>query len=145
MAYQLAIDVNYSELVDFDENEFTVAGPGAVRGIRKVFPGAEERDMSSIIHRMVEDQDEACKALGFQPPTLFGRRLHAIDCQNLFCEVDKYARVAFPDLKSNRQRIKTRFAPQGTLDDLFYPPKWGLNDRLPKVGEHTISRSLSLV
>jgi hypothetical protein len=35
MGYQLAIDINYSELTAFDENEFTVAGPGAERGIRK--------------------------------------------------------------------------------------------------------------
>ncbi|MER3438855.1 MAG: hypothetical protein C4346_15405, partial [Chloroflexota bacterium] len=37
LAYQLAIDLNYSELIDFDENDFTVPGPGAVRGIRKCF------------------------------------------------------------------------------------------------------------
>src|SRR5205085_2776047 len=37
MAYQTAIDVNYSQLMDFSENEFTQPGPGALRGIRKVF------------------------------------------------------------------------------------------------------------
>src|SRR5690606_19075145 len=35
MAYQIAIDLNYSEVFNFSENDFTIAGPGAVRGIRK--------------------------------------------------------------------------------------------------------------
>jgi hypothetical protein len=54
--------------------------------------------------------------------------LHAIDCQNLFCEIDKYARVAFRDLPGNRIRIKTRFAPHADAIRYFYPPKWGLGD-----------------
>jgi len=130
MAYQLAIDINYSTLIDFDESEFTVAGPGAERGIRKVFPDAKLRDMSAIILRMVESQEQAADDLGLVLPTLFGRRLQAIDCQNLFCELDKYARVAFPGLKSNRSRIKQSFAPSAEPLELFYPPKWGINTAL---------------
>lgn len=132
MAYQLAIDINYSPLVDFSEDEFTVPGPGAERGIGKVFPSARRRDMAAIINWMTENQEAETARLGIRLPTLFGRRLNAIDCQNLFCEVDKYARVAFPELKSNRQRIKSTYAPTGPLPVLFYPPKWGVNERLPR-------------
>jgi len=131
MAYQIAIDINYSELVDFSENEFTVPGPGAERGIRKVFPTAGRREMPGIIDRMVHEQQEACSDLGIEPPTLFGHPLRAIDCQNLFCELDKYARVRFPELRSNRTRIKARFSPSPEPIWLFYPPKWGINERLP--------------
>jgi hypothetical protein len=131
MAYQLAIDINYSELVDFSENEFTVPGPGAERGIRKVFPSATRREMPAIIQRMVEDQQSACIRVGVEPPTLFGHPLRAIDCQNLFCELDKYARVRFPELRSNRSRIKAQFTPSSEPLQLFYPPKWGINERLP--------------
>lgn len=132
MAYQLAIDINYSSLVDFSEDEFTVPGPGAERGISKVFPTARKRDMSAIIEWMVEHQEDEPARLGVDLPTLFGRRLYAIDCQNLFCEVDKYARVAFPELKSNRQRIKAAFRPSIEPLSLFYPPKWDLNERVPQ-------------
>jgi len=132
MAYQLAIDINYSPLTDFSEDDFTVAGPGAERGIRKVFPSARRRDLAAVIHWMTANQESEAARLGIDLPTLFGRRLHAIDCQNLFCELDKYARVAFPTLKSNRRRIKTLFRPAETLPELFYPPKWGLNERLPR-------------
>lgn len=135
MAYQLAIDLNYSELIDFSEDEFTVAGPGAERGICKVFADRAGRRNEEIIHWMVEHQESECDRLAIQPPALFGRRLHAIDCQSLFCELDKYSRVAFPDLLSNRQRIKTRFTPTPEPLPLFYPPKWGINERLRQGGQ----------
>jgi hypothetical protein len=131
MAYQLAIDINYSELTDFDENDFTVAGPGAERGIRKCFIDTAGRTSEQVIGWMVDHQADECERLGLTPPTLYQRPLHAIDCQGLFCELDKYARVAFPDLRSNRQRIKTTFTPTNEPLPLFYPPKWGLNHRLP--------------
>ena len=129
MAYQLAIDINYSELCDFDESEATVAGPGALRGIAKCFSDRAELDPDQMILWMTERQDAEFERLGIDFPGLFGRPLQAIDIQNLFCEVDKYSRVAFPDLKSNRSRIKTRFRPSGPLALPFFPPKWGL--RLP--------------
>ena len=72
MAYQLAIDINYSELLDVSENEFTVPGPGAERGIRKVFPDATRREMPTIIHQMVAEQESACADLGIKAPKLFG-------------------------------------------------------------------------
>ena len=37
LAFQFAIDINYSELIDFSENDFVVAGPGALDGISKCF------------------------------------------------------------------------------------------------------------
>lgn len=37
MAYQLVTDINYSDIVNWQENEFTVAGPGSIRGIKKCF------------------------------------------------------------------------------------------------------------
>jgi hypothetical protein len=127
MGYQLAIDINYSELTDFCEDEFTIPGPGARRGIEKVFPGARPRAMAAVIHRMVDEQTDACRRFGIEAPRLLGqRRLYAIDCQNLFCELDKYARVRFPELVSNRTRIKATFTPSPEPLELFYPPKWGL-------------------
>src|SRR5262249_29205124 len=79
-----------------------------------------------IILWMTERQDTEFGRLGIDFPGLFGRPLQAIDIQNLFCEVDKYSRVAFPELKSNRSRIKSRFTPNGALPEPFFPPKWGL-------------------
>jgi len=131
LAYQLAIDLNYSEHLDFSEDEFTIPGPGAVRGLQKVFADFGGNRPEDLIKAMVEQQDQHFERLGLDFQNLFGRRLHAIDCQGLFCETDKYSRVAFPELKSNRQRIKQVHRPNPEPLPLFYPPKWGLNDKVP--------------
>jgi hypothetical protein len=131
MAYQIAVDINYSELTDFSEDEFTVPGPGALRGQKKCFEDFGGLSPRGLIDHMVDRQEEEFDRLGLDFPSLFGRRLHAIDCQNLFCEVDKYSREAFPELKSDRSRIKARYEPTGKPLSLFYPPKWGLNAKLP--------------
>jgi hypothetical protein len=126
MAYQLAVDLNYSELCDLDESEGSVAGPGARRGIAKCFSETKGWDDERIILWMTTRQEQEFERRGIRFRSLFGRRLQAIDVQNLFCELDKYSRVAFPELKSNRSRIKAKFFPTGSLPEPFFPPKWGL-------------------
>ncbi|HEC64130.1 MAG TPA: hypothetical protein ENI23_02420 [bacterium] len=130
MGYQIAIDLNYSELFDFSEDDFTVPGPGAKRGIRKAFESLGDKDEEYVIHYMVDNQEKEFERLGIEFKDLFGRRLHAIDCQGLFCEADKYSRVKFPNLKSNRVRIKSKFTPKKNKIEYFYPPKWWVNKHI---------------
>jgi hypothetical protein len=133
MAYQLATDLNYSPAWQFDENEFTMPGPGALRGLAKIFADLGELTPAGAVHWLVDDQRTVHDELGISPPTLFGRALHAIDCQNLLCEVDKYCRVAFPELQSNRSRIKQRFTSDARPYDLFFPPHWNLSPDVPRI------------
>ncbi|MFD1145664.1 nucleotide kinase domain-containing protein [Saccharothrix hoggarensis] len=131
LAYQFAIDLNYSPVLDFSENSFVAAGPGARDGIRKCF-GPDSRGIESQIITWVTDtQQEHFARLGLSFPGLGGRRLHLIDCQNLFCEVDKYSRVAHPEIGglSGRTRIKQHYRPDpAPLPTPWFPPKWGIND-----------------
>jgi hypothetical protein len=127
LAYQIAIDLNYSPHLQFSENDFTLPGPGAQRGLQKVFSSPGTRTPQQLIMDMVDRQDEHFTRLGLDFPGLFGRPLHAIDCQGLFCEIDKYARVAYPDLKSARVRIKQTFRTVGPLPPLVFPPQWQLD------------------
>ena len=124
MAYQLAVDINYSTLTNFSESSFVIAGPGAERGIKKCFDATGNNAPEDVIMYMVDSQDEQFRRLGLVFPGLYGRKLHAIDCQGLFCETDKYSRVRFPELASNRVRIKTKYTPSGSMPELFFPPKW---------------------
>lgn len=129
LAFQMLIDLNYSTLLDFDEMDFVVAGPGARDGIRKCF-GAEARGIErDIIRYMADTQHEHFARLGLNFTGLNGRALQLIDCQNLFCEVDKYARVAHPDVQglSGRSSIKQKFAPVMDQVTAWFPPKWGIN------------------
>lgn len=127
MAYQIATDFNYSEVFSFEENDFTVAGPGAIRGIRKCFVDTGGMSDEEIIMYMVENQDVNFERLGLNFHNLFGRKMKAIDCQNWFCETDKYCRVAFPEIKSDRVKIKAEYSPTNKPIKLFYPPKWRLD------------------
>lgn len=132
MSYQTAVDLNYSHLLDFSENDFTQPGPGALRGLRKCFEDLGDYSPSEVINWMVENQDREFSRLGLPFGGLWGRPLHAIDCQGLFCETDKYCREAVPELASARKRIKSRFSASDKALPLFFPPKWGINDLLPR-------------
>jgi len=127
MAYQLAIDLNYSSAINFSESSFVIAGPGALRGIDKCFESIGQYSPEEIIMYMVESQSDNFKRLGYDFPGLYGRKLQAIDCQGLFCELDKYSRVKFPELTSNRKRIKSSYRPSPEPLTLFFPPKWNIN------------------
>lgn len=131
MSYQTTIDLNYSDLINFSENEFTQAGPGALRGLKKVFESLGDYTPTEAIQWMVENQASEFERLDLPFDGLWGRPLHAIDCQGLFCETDKYCREAAPELASARKRIKARFSVTPEPIQLFFPPKWGINDKLP--------------
>lgn len=144
LAYQIAIDLNYTDQLDFDEDDFTVAGPGALRGLQKAFSDFGGKSPAELVHRMVERQEEEFERLDLPFDGLFGRRLHAIDCQGLFCEIDKYSRQAFPALKSERVRIKHRFEASPEPLALFYPPKWQINDKLPPLTDRPLQQRFVL-
>lgn len=129
LAYQYAIDINYSELINFSENSFVMPGPGAKDGIRKCFSDYGGLSEVDLIKCMVDRQEEEFSRLGLKFKNLWGRPLQLIDCQNLFCEVDKYARIAHPEVVgvSGRTRIKQKYRPTPGSIDYFYPPKWGIN------------------
>jgi hypothetical protein len=138
LAYQFVTDLNYSPLTAFSEDEFVVAGPGALDGIEKCFLGASKIDPADIIKYMRDNQERhfADQEIEFQ--TLWGRPLKLVDCQNVFCEISKYARVAFPeyDGRAGRKRIKQKFTSAGPLASPWYPPKWHLNER---IAEHSFA------
>lgn len=127
LAYQFAVDLNYSELTSFSEMDFVVPGPGAKEGISKCFVNASEFESADIIRAVADYAEAQFKRLGLQFKTLWGRRLQLVDCQNLFCEVAKYARVVHPDVKAGgRTRIKQRYEPTLRPTPQWYPPKWNL-------------------
>ena len=129
LAFQFAIDLNYSPLYSFSEMDFVVAGPGARDGIAKCFPDATDIEPENVIRAVAESAEDILHDAEIEFDSLWGRPLQLVDCQNLFCEVDKYARVAHPDLhgRSGRSRIKQRYVPRQEPLSVAYPPKWGLS------------------
>lgn len=132
LAYQFITDVNYSEITNFSEMEFVIPGPGALDGIRKCFSDIGGLNEPEIIKFMAEIQESEFERLGLDFQSIWGRKLQLIDCQNLFCEVDKYARIKHPDIAgiSGRSRIKQRYFGKTKPVDYWYPPKWGINQAI---------------
>lgn len=128
LAYQYATDINYSNLTDFSEMDFVMPGPGAKDGIRKCFKSLGGYTEADVIRYVTDRQEQEFERLGISFKTLWGRRLQLIDCQNLFCETDKYARVAHPEMSgiSGRTRIKQTYLKKDGNIKYFFPPKWNL-------------------
>lgn len=140
LAFQYAIDCNYSSHLPFSEMDFVVAGPGARDGIRKCFADMGDYSEDDLIRWAADRQEKEFAVRGLSPATLWGRPLQLVDCQNLFCEVDKYARAAHPELAgiSGRTRIKQRYVDTGRRLSVFLPPKWKVKiprSALPATGE----------
>ena len=78
---------------------------------------------------MMDRQEIEFDRLGLDFQKLGQRRLQLIDCQNIFCETDKYARIKHPTIKGigDRQRIKQTFVPSGKTTKIFLPPKWNID------------------
>ncbi len=77
-----------------------------------------------IIRYMYEHQEEEFKRLKLNFKKIGNRPLQLIDCQNIFCELDKYCRQALPELKSNRSKIKKKYIAKEDKIEYIYPEKW---------------------
>jgi hypothetical protein len=129
LAFQYAIDLNYSRFLDFNESDFVIAGPGALDGIAKCFGDLGRTAPEEVIYAMVDRQEPEFGRLSLSFNGLYGRRLQPIDCQNIFCEISKYARVTHPEVRgtTERKRIKQSYRPAArALSTPTFPPRWNL-------------------
>jgi hypothetical protein len=140
LAFQYAVDLNYAACWCFDEMEFVVPGPGATEGMQRCFQGFADYSQTDMIRIMADLADASFARFGLSFNSLWGRRLQLIDCQNVFCEVGKYARLAHPELvvDGQRKRIKQRYGLAGmALPKLTFPAAWNISsEKVP----HGVSR-----
>lgn len=128
LAYQYAIDFNYSPYVNFDENSFVVAGIGAIRGIQKCFlsHGDSYEDAIRYTRQHFKELQIKYGFADFKP--LKGHAPTLLDLQNCFCETDKFLRAKMPDLLVGNKRIKQKYKPSSEAIDYIFPPKWKVNN-----------------
>ena len=132
LAYQYAIDMNYSNIIDFSENSFVKAGIGAIRGIKKCFEPLEKQyNYEDAISYTQDNFDKYLNKFGYTNfKSLFSRQPTLIDLQNCFCETDKYLRAKVPELQVDNKRIKQKYKETNKSITLFFPPKWNINDKI---------------
>lgn len=128
LAYQFAVDLAYSPVVEVDEMQYVVAGPGAIDGISKCFTDTGGLGPADLIAWMHDTSSDHFGRLGLEFQDLWGRWPTLIDWQNVLCEVSKYTRVSHPHVAgvSGRSRIKQDFRQTPSPIDYRFPPKWGL-------------------
>lgn len=144
LAFQYAIDLNYSAILDFDEADLVVAGPGALDGISKCFSDVGGATPEDVIYWMTDRQEKEFDRLALRFSGLYGRRLQPIDCQNVFCEISKYARVAHPGIEgiAKRKRIKQIYRPhRSPLPTPRFPARWGLRVAVEQSGPRKTLRA----
>jgi hypothetical protein len=135
LSYQYIIDMNYSQLFNFDENSFSIAGLGTVRGIERVFDIEGEPDYSLIINWVRENFEQLLedynKNIGIKLEfiSLPGRLPTNVDFSNCFCETDKYLRTSNINTDNKNiegKRIKNKFKINPVKIEYVFPPKWGI-------------------
>lgn len=145
LAYQYAIDFNYSPVVNFNENSFVKAGIGAIRGIKKCFLDFGHFNYDDLIYYTQENLELYRERFGYLNfKNLFGREPTLIDLQNCFCETDKYLRAKMPELRVDNIRIKQRYIRNSNHINYFFPPKWGINSEMNELCTQPNSMELTL-
>lgn len=113
IAMQVLTDFGYSPFgADQDENDFVVAGPGARKGAKELFP---EWPVARVIAWC---RDQVLQLPGC--PSLQGRPPSMMDIQNTLCEFSKYARFM---RKPEPKRVFQPLHP-GAPAPLVLPQHW---------------------
>ena len=123
LAFQYSLDINYGPHFCFPEEELVVAGPGCLRGLRRCFE-KPVKDPQAVLKEIAKTADNYFDLLGLNFKKLGQRPLMPGDCQNLFCELDKYARL-WPTSKAFvKERPKQYYRPFEDSWRFGLPPAW---------------------
>lgn len=133
MAQQYCLDLNYSSLYHFTENDFVAVGPGAKRGIQFAFKGDHKDDGEAVVRwtqehfdelmvRFCQDSGMVWNPLPWEPvPTL-------TNIQNCFCELSKYAKAMGVSFNGRlRGRVKNVYTTPKPDFPYVFPRKWNVD------------------
>lgn len=139
-AQQYAIDMNYSPLFNFTENEFVVTGPGSLKGIGWTFDGTGKRykyvETIKWVHDNFEElMQDFCERTGMQWNPLPWEPVPTLtNLQNCFCETSKFAKgLGFSFKRGVNERIKNTYEATSKPLEFVFPTKWGVT--MPKRGD----------
>lgn len=102
LGYQFYVDMTYIKEFPFSENEFTIAGPGCVRGLNYLFKNRDGMSYEECLFWLRDNLDRLfSKALkkDWNPKELFwdlpeeDRCFNVMSLENCFCELSKYIRA----------------------------------------------------
>src|SRR5580765_3232280 len=120
LAYELAIDVNYSRLIAFSEDDWVNAGPGCKRGIQWIWgkrdPGRKWEDYISYLRARQGDFIQSIGRDEQWQSVYPGYPLTLRSIEHSLCEFQKYARARYhtnPDGTPSRTATR-KYVPAST-------------------------------
>lgn len=127
LTYQYVQDLNYTDLVNWDDNEFCAVGPGTLRGITRICIIKGKPNYADIVKETQRTLPRLLQSHALQFKPLPSHWPTVADISNCFCEVDKYMRALGIDSGVHGKRVKSTYRPSPTPINYMFPPKWGLN------------------
>ncbi len=99
LAYQISVDLGYWNTKVFDEDVFTIAGPGCRKGIDFIFRSKGNLNYEECIFYICKIQEEQFNEIKINQNDLFSdrriKRLNAMAVENCFCEISKYLKAYY--------------------------------------------------
>lgn len=126
-AYQLVLNLSYSDVINFSEHDFVVMGPGSRKGLNRCFSENIPRPVEvNIVRWMQISQYEHFERLGIEFNGVGPNHLPMMLCdiEHTLCELDKYIR------KCSNVSPGRPFGPSGKLGKLRLPRAWSHKSRL---------------
>lgn len=125
-AYQLVLNLSYSNVINFSEYDFVEICIGSRRGLQRCFNETIPRSVEvDLVRWMQMTQYEHFERLGITFNGLGPNHLPMMLCdiEHTLCELDKYIR------KCASKTIGRPFVANGTLGKLRLPKAWSLKSR----------------
>lgn len=101
MSYQIFVDYSYISEFPFSENEYVVAGLGAIKGLQKLIIKKNGMNNEQLLFWLRDNLEElfqqidsefSCKKL-FSDLPVYDRKFNVMCVQNCMCELSKYLKV----------------------------------------------------
>ncbi|EGO01791.1 hypothetical protein SERLA73DRAFT_166306 [Serpula lacrymans var. lacrymans S7.3] len=125
-AYQLLLNLSYSDVINFSEDDFVSVGIGARRGLRDCFEGSLSRSVEvDIIRWMQQTQQDHFARLGLDFRGLSPDQcsMQLCDVEHTLCEVYKYIRLCRRGTSNKTFQISAKLAARRL------PKAWSHPDR----------------
>lgn len=111
LAYEILTDLIELKMLPFDHDQWANIGPGALFGLRLIFPYKYKKDLLRELYTL---RDMQVKSLGKDFPYWQRRKLTLRDIEHAVCEFGKYHRMKFGYGKQRQRYLQ----PSSMWDEL---------------------------
>lgn len=101
-AYQIWVDFTYMLEFPYSENCFVIAGPGCIKGLKRLFPRSKGRDPEAHLFWLTRNYNKLQRRYCPDSPSISSifndlrphdRRMNVMCAENLMCELFKYLKI----------------------------------------------------